>query len=75
MNWIFLLGSLVLFLTLEYLVHLFFTRNRKASEALSIVLFLLWAWLITDEYLWVNIVGVVLIAIASLADLYRRKVR
>lgn len=74
MNWFFVLGSLVLFLALECLAHMLFTKNRKISEALSIITFLLCAWLITDEYLWMKIVGVVLIVIAIFADLYRRQV-
>ena len=62
-----------MFFLFEFFIHLSFRKYRKLSELLSIVVFLFCAWLLTENDIVISIFGGILLAIAMLSDLYRRK--
>ena len=66
-------GSVILFVLLEYLIHISFIDHKKISEIINIFTFLLCAFWITGSSVVLSVLGGLLMVIAILLDFYRRK--
>ena len=73
MIWVYIAGGVLLFGFSEVLLRIYYARYPKSSELLSVAVFLLCAWLLTEDDFFVSATGWVLLAIAVLLDIRRRK--
>lgn len=73
MMWLWLIGGVLLFILIEVATQLSFAKRRKVSELLNIVAFLLAAWLLTEDEVVVSVLGWILLGVAILLDVVRRK--
>lgn len=73
MNWLWLLISIIVFIFVEALIHLNFKNNRIISEILTIIIFLISAFLVVNDKAEIYITGGIFMCLALYLDFKRRR--
>jgi hypothetical protein len=73
MNWLWILLSIIVFFAVELLIYFNFHKNRKISEILSIVIFLISAFLVVNDKAEIYIIGGILMCLALYLDFKRNE--
>lgn len=74
MSLIWIVSIVTIFIVLEAVMYARFKKNKKFSEVLNIVAFLICAWMVTDSSTFIMWLGGVLLVVAIILDMHRRQI-